>query len=86
MEAYLTNQILHALTSGDLPKLAAYIAIFVFLWIEVRGLKNEFKKLNDHLQTSLAAGELRFETIEDNVLTFERRLTALELRTHNNIT
>lgn len=78
MEAYLTHQILNALTSGDLPKLAAYVAIFIFLWVEVRGLKNEFKKLNDHLQKSLADGEARFEAIEATILRYEGRLTTLE--------
>ena len=67
----LANEIARALMEGDWPRLLTNLAIFVFIWIEVRGLKKEFKKLNSSIANSFAAGETRFSTIET-------RLTALE--------
>lgn len=67
----LTTEMLKALTDGDWPRLLTSTATFVFIWIEVRGLKKEFKTLNSNIANSFAAGESRMTHIEE-------RITALE--------
>lgn len=83
----MTAQILSALSNGDIKGAAAFIAIFVFLWIQVRGLRkdvrgmrSELHVLNDTVKTSLAAGEKRFEEHEAKDKFFEARLTDLDGR------
>lgn len=71
MDTILSAEIFKALSEGDLTKFAAYTAIFVFIWIEVRGLKNEVSKLNLTIAKSFQDGENRFQKIE-------HRLTRLE--------
>lgn len=71
METILTSEIIKSLSEGDLPRFLSSVAIFVFIWIEVRGLKKEVAKLNSTIAKSFAEGEDRFSTIE-------HRLTLLE--------
>jgi hypothetical protein len=78
METYLTAEMIKALSEGDVPRFVAYIAIFVFIWIEVRGLKKEVGKLNETISKSFAEGEARFEKVEDNVVRIDQRLTLVE--------
>lgn len=65
--SYLTLELVKALGEGNLVKFGAYVAIFIVLWLEVRGLKRELKHLNETISNSFAAGEKRFETIENDV-------------------
>ncbi len=78
MDAILLEQIARSAASGDLTKLAGFVIIFIFLWIEVRGLKNEMKKLNESITQSLKDGELRFERVEDRVSKIDERLKMVE--------
>ncbi len=75
---YLGTEIVKALGEGNLVKVAAYIGIFLFLWIEVRGLKKEMVKLNLTIGKSFADGEARFGKIETNLSSHEYRITTLE--------
>jgi hypothetical protein len=67
MDTFLTGEMIKALTEGDIPRFMAYAAIFTFIWIEVRGLKKEFKKLNSTLVDGFAKGENRFSQIENRL-------------------
>lgn len=78
MDAYLTSELLRALGEGDIKKFVAYLAIFLVIWMEVRGVKNQLKTLNTNVSNSFAAGEKRFDTIEHSILDHEHRLLALE--------
>ncbi len=78
MDAFLTSQMIHSLVQGDFPKFVGYALIFLCLWIEVRGLKKEVKKLTETISKSFAKGETRFDTIEKQAKDFEHRLTLLE--------
>lgn len=65
--SYLAVELLKALGEGNLVKFAAYLAIFIVLWLEIRGLKKQLQALNTTISNSFAAGEKRFETIEKDV-------------------
>lgn len=65
--SYLAVELLKALGEGNLVKFGAYLAIFLVLWLELRGLKKQFKTLNETIANSFAQGEQRFKTIEDDV-------------------
>lgn len=69
----LVGEIVKALQSGDLTKLAGYALIFIFLWIEVRGLKQEVKKLNNTIGESFKKGEDRFTKIEGRLTDLEKK-------------
>ena len=66
------------LHDGDVVKVVAYVAIFIFLWVEVRGLKTEVKSLNGTIARSFAEGEKRFDHLEENQLKFNYRLSEIE--------
>lgn len=78
MDTYLATEILNALSRGDLTKFIGYVAIFFFIWIEVRGMKTELKNLNLTVSRSFAEGEKRFEALENSNKIIEHRLTMLE--------
>ena len=80
MDTYLTGEIIKALASGDVTKFFAYIIIFVFIWIEVRGMKTQLSNLNETVSKSFAAGEKRMEAIEKHNVQIERRLSGLETK------
>lgn len=65
--SYLTLELVKALGEGSLVKFGMYLAIFLVLWLEVRGLKKQLTILNETISNSFAAGEKRFETIENDV-------------------
>ncbi len=65
------TELLKSLSSGDLTKVGAYGAIFIFIWVEVRGLKTELANLNQTIAKSFAEGNARFSNVE-------HRLTLLE--------
>lgn len=71
---YLTAEIIKALGEGNLMKFGAYVAIFLVLWLEMKGIKKEVAKLNGTIAKSFADGETRFKDIE-------HRLTVLEQKT-----
>ena len=75
MDAILTGEMIKALTEGDIPRFMSSVAIFVFIWIEVRGLKKELANLTATIAKSFAEGEHRFNEIE-------RRVTTLETQTN----
>lgn len=68
MESYLTAELIRALGDGDLKRVAAYGAIFLVIWLEVRGVKSELKKINGTISQGFSDGEKRFEKIEADVL------------------
>jgi len=78
MDAILSSAILDSLAKGEVTKVIGFVLIFVFIWIEVRGLKKEFAKLNATIAKSFSDGEARFESIEGKQMVFEHRLTVLE--------
>lgn len=71
MDTILVTELLKSLTNGDMMGFAKYLGIFIFLWIEVRGLKNELKKLNTTVADSFKKGEDRFSKIEGRLTTLE---------------
>lgn len=78
MDAIITTAIVKAMNDGNIQDFVKYVAIFAFIWIEVRGLKKAVKDLGDTISTGFRAGEERFEKIEKNINIFEHRLTVLE--------
>jgi len=91
VDAYLTGKIIEALTAGDIRGTVAFIAIFIFLWVEVRGLKNavtstnkQLTELNSTITKSFADGEKRFEAIEEHAFKIDHRLTVLEKHPRGN--
>lgn len=64
MEQYLTVEIIRALGEGNFVKFLSYLAIFLVLWMEIRGMKNQLKDLNKIIATKFIEGEHRFEAIE----------------------
>lgn len=67
MESMLITEILKSLGEGNPTKGVFMILVFGVIWLEVRGLKKQFKALNETVATSFANGEKRFETIENDV-------------------
>lgn len=76
--SYLSVELLKALGEGNLTKFLAYLAIFLVLWLEVRGLKKQLKLLNQTISNSFAQGEKRFETIENDVHSIRLDLDSLK--------
>lgn len=67
MDSYLITQIISALGDGNIVIAGAWIAVFVVIWLEVRGMKKQLGHLNETISKSFAQGEKRFETIENDV-------------------
>lgn len=67
MDSYLITQIISALGDGNIVIAGAWIAVFVVIWLEVRGMKKQLGSLNETISKSFAQGEKRFETIENDV-------------------
>lgn len=80
MEQYLVNQIMDKLAQGNLTEFVAYVLIFIFIWIEVRGMKKELTKLNTTVSNGFAEGEKRFEDLENSKMEMDTRLTKIETR------
>lgn len=78
MDSYLTAELIKALSEGDMKKFAAYLAIFVIIWLEVRGMKKQLRKMNETISFGFAAGEKRFGDIEKHQVDIEHRVTVLE--------
>lgn len=67
MDSYIISQILNSLGDGNIVKAGAWIAVFLVIWLEVRGMKKQLGSLNETISKSFAQGEKRFETIEKDV-------------------
>ena len=67
MDSYIINQILNSIGDGNIIKAGAWIAVFVVIWLEVRGMKKQLRHLNETISKSFAQGEKRFESIENDV-------------------
>lgn len=78
LTSYLASEILKALGEGALIKASAFVAIFLLVWIEVRGVKNEVKSLNKTIAKSFADGEIRFTKLELAQVKTDQRLSLLE--------
>jgi hypothetical protein len=78
MDSVLTAAIIKAIGDGDVKGFLAYAAIFVLIWVQVRGLKKELEKMNSSISAGFTAGEQRFEKVESEQQSFEHRLTVLE--------
>jgi hypothetical protein len=73
METILTAQMIEALSTGKFTEFLGFVAIFVFLWVEVRGLKKEVSRLNDTLDVRMSEGEHRFDNMEQRLTLVEQR-------------
>lgn len=67
LDTVFITEIIKSIGDGNFTRGAVLIAIFFVLWIELKGLKKQFKNLNDTIAKSFAAGERRFETIEKDI-------------------
>lgn len=67
MDSYIISQILNSLGDGNIVKAGAWIAVFLVIWLEVRGMKQQLGSLNETISKSFAQGEKRFESIEKDV-------------------
>lgn len=76
--SYLSVELLKALGEGNLTKFIAYLAIFLVLWLEVRGLKKQLRILNETISNSFAQGEQRFKVIEDDIHSIRLDLDSLK--------
>lgn len=76
--SYLFGELIKALAEGNAIKFMAYLAIFLILWLELKGLKKSVNNLTSTIAKSFADGEKRFEALEAKQNEFEHRLTMLE--------
>jgi len=77
MEHLIQVEIYKALSEGDVTKFLAYAAIFIFIWIEVRGLKKEVANLSLTITKTFGEAEHRFKEIEYRQIKFENELKEL---------
>lgn len=73
MEAIFINEILKSLGEGNVPKGVFNIAVFVLIWLQLKGLKKEVKNLNSTLATKFSEGENRFTKIEGRLEVLEKQ-------------
>lgn len=81
MDSVLSAEIIASISSGKYTEGAKFVAVFVFIWLEVRGLKKEVKTLNNTIAEGFKQGETRFLAIEKKQQEFEHRVTLLEPKT-----
>lgn len=79
MESLITERLINSLSNGDTPQFLAYVVIFGLIWLDVKGMKTELKNLNTTVLKSFADGEKRFEKLESDILSFQNRITTLEV-------
>ena len=77
----MANGIIDAASRADIAKLVGYILIFGFIWIEVRGLKQELHILNKTIGDSFKKGEDRFSHIESDIKNIKTEITSLKQKT-----
>lgn len=85
VESLLASEILKSLGDGNVTRGVFMILIFAVIWLEVRGLKKQFKTLNDTISSSFAKGEERFKNIENDVHSIKIDLDQLKLTTQGGI-
>lgn len=72
LDHLVAEKIGNAISTGDLKSLAAYIGIFLLIWIQVKGLRKEVRAFRLALSApegtvskSFAKGDLRMNAIEE---------------------
>lgn len=78
VESLLTSEILKSLGEGNATKGLFLILIFAVIWLEVRGMKKQFKTLNATIAESFAKGEVRFKNIENDIHSIKLDLDQLK--------
>lgn len=78
MDTILSSEIISSIAAGKYTEAGKFVAVFVFIWLEVRGLKKEVKKLNSTIADGFTKGEARFLAIESKQTEFEHRITVIE--------
>lgn len=73
METIIFTEFLKALGDGNITKGCAWILIFVCIWLQVRGLTTQVKKLNETVANGFAKGETRFSNIEGRLVALETK-------------
>lgn len=82
METYFITQIMAALGDGNIVKAGAWIAVFLIIWLEVRGVKNQLKHLNSTIDTKFLQGEKRFADIETKQNLMSQEIDRIKQITH----
>lgn len=85
MDSYIISQILNSLGDGNIVKAGAWIAVFVVIWLEIRGMKKQLGHLNETISKSIAQGEKRFESIENDVHQIRLDLDKIKGVNHGNL-
>lgn len=85
MDSYIISQILNSLGDGNIVKAGAWIAVFVVIWLEIRGMKKQLGHLNETISKSFAHGEKRFESIENDVHQIRLELDKIKGVNHGNL-
>lgn len=84
----LADKIVDSLKTGDIKSAMAFVAIFLLIWLQVKGVRNELKEVRLALTSpdapiaiSFAKGELRMKTIEEKHA-HDQRVTEQHLIDH----
>lgn len=84
----LADKIVDSLKTGDIKSTFAFIAIFLLIWLQVKGLRNEMKEVRLALTDpaapiaiSFAKGESRMNSIEEKHA-HDQRVTEQSLLDH----
>lgn len=85
METIFINHIIQSIGDGNIVKAGAWIAVFVVIWLEVRGMKKQLGHLNETISKSFAQGEKRFESIENDVHQIRLDLDKIKGVNHGNL-
>lgn len=74
LDAILAQKAIESLSAGDLKGTLAFIAIFLLIWLQVKGLRNEMKEVRLALTSpeapigiAFAKGEKRMSDIEEKI-------------------
>lgn len=82
METFITNEMLRSFSDGNFKSFVGYLLIFIFLWIEVRGVKKELITLNKTISDSTAKSEQRHAESEEKLISIDERVVNLEAAVH----
>lgn len=84
----LAEKVLDSMKAGDIKGTIAFIAIFLLIWLQVKGLRNEMKEVrlaltdpSAPIAISFAKGESRMNTIEEKHA-HDQRITEQALLDH----
>ena len=67
MDAILLTQMLESLLKLEINNALGFFLIFVFIWLQVKSLKKEVKKIGESIENKRLACEKRFTNIETMV-------------------